>query len=712
MGITHRRTRTDRAARGAVEVPLPACLTFMPSVFLSYAHADAEQAQRLYDDLTRAGVDVWLDRESLLPGQQWKPAIESAIRTTRYFLALLSTVSVSRRGYVNRELAIALEALDEFPSDDVYVIPARLEACAPSHPRLRDLHWVDLYPDWDRGVAKILKVIGAAAPPRSSESPPTERQTDGRERTPPRRDPVRRREPERAVAPRPRWRGREKTLRVLKPAAGYALAVVVGVVFAIGPLLMLGVVDHLTALFWTILTLAELSSATVAGWAVRRIRSISRPAGVVVVAATWLSILGFVVSLSSTRESGYTWIMMILGGIYVLIGGAAVDAIPRGDLRAALGSMAVLGFVLCAMIWLPDVTAPAPPFALEEAFSDPGLYDAVLSPDGNRLASLHSESGKHYQAKLWDRKPRTLATTIDLPDWSFADVRFSADGRRLILAADTLAACFFVACTRYPRARIWDTQSGREVATIRDSASGDGFLPVISPDGALVAFSGERSVRLWSGLTGTLARELPGPARSLQFAPNGRLVVVMPDSFHVSVWDAQTGQRVSSVSSAPRPITAVALSADGRMLGTGSVDGSVSVWNAGSGALLKRMIPDTASAPIGSISFSSDARLVATTSADTTARLWDVGQGSWTFTWKAERLEFVSRSGLVVTYDGQDFSVWGAEKAVYRQSLHFPRGFWGRTPGLTISADGGLVVVDGSVVSIFRNRSKATASSP
>lgn len=137
----------------------------MASVFISYARANAEQALRLYQDLTRAGVDVWLDQEDLLPGQHWKPAIENAIRNSRYFIALLSSESVNRRGYVQKELVIALDVLDEFPSEDIFVIPARLDACSPTHAKLKDLHWVDLYPDWDRGVARILQVVGNSSEP-------------------------------------------------------------------------------------------------------------------------------------------------------------------------------------------------------------------------------------------------------------------------------------------------------------------------------------------------------------------------------------------------------------------------------------------------------------------------------------------------------------------------------------------------------------------
>ncbi len=43
-------------------------------VFLCHAHADRDPVCGLYTRLTQDGVDAWLDREKLLPGQDgnWK----------------------------------------------------------------------------------------------------------------------------------------------------------------------------------------------------------------------------------------------------------------------------------------------------------------------------------------------------------------------------------------------------------------------------------------------------------------------------------------------------------------------------------------------------------------------------------------------------------------------------------------------------------------
>lgn len=129
-------------------------------IFISYAKEDAVSARLLRQDLADAGADTWLDSEDLLGGSNWRLAIGEAIRECSHFVALLSSKSVSKRGYVQKELKTALDVLDEFPEGDVFIIPVRLDDCRPTSHRLCDLHWVDMFPDWTAGVRKILKTLG------------------------------------------------------------------------------------------------------------------------------------------------------------------------------------------------------------------------------------------------------------------------------------------------------------------------------------------------------------------------------------------------------------------------------------------------------------------------------------------------------------------------------------------------------------------------
>ena len=96
-----------------------------PAVFLSYAKEDSEVAERLYDALTLLGARPWMDSHDLIPGQDWKREIRSAIQRSDFVILLLSQRSVSKQGFVQREIREALEVYETLPEGRVYLIPAR-----------------------------------------------------------------------------------------------------------------------------------------------------------------------------------------------------------------------------------------------------------------------------------------------------------------------------------------------------------------------------------------------------------------------------------------------------------------------------------------------------------------------------------------------------------------------------------------------------------
>jgi len=129
------------------------------TVFISYAHEDAEIALKIYDDLRIAGVSPWIDKENILPGDKWKLKIKEAIKSCSYFLAILSSHSVSKEGYVQHELKIAMDVLEEKPPTKRFLIPAKIDNCKPQDDRLNDIQYADFSLNYDRGFSKVLKAI-------------------------------------------------------------------------------------------------------------------------------------------------------------------------------------------------------------------------------------------------------------------------------------------------------------------------------------------------------------------------------------------------------------------------------------------------------------------------------------------------------------------------------------------------------------------------
>ena len=129
-------------------------------LFLSYSRADEGNARRLYGDLTQLGLDVWFDRSSLSAGDEWKTIIEGAIRRSDLVIVLLSSQSISRRGYFNSEMRLALRVLETIPFGQRYVLPCRLDDCEIPDPLLA-FHTVDLFPKYRSGFKRLVAAVGS-----------------------------------------------------------------------------------------------------------------------------------------------------------------------------------------------------------------------------------------------------------------------------------------------------------------------------------------------------------------------------------------------------------------------------------------------------------------------------------------------------------------------------------------------------------------------
>ncbi len=127
-------------------------------IFISYVTEDQAIAKKLYNDLKRSGIKPWLYSD-ILPGQNKKTEIIKAIKDSNYFLALFSSNSVSKRGFVQKEQKLALEILDESPPGKIFFIPVRVDECKPADEKLQDIQYVDIFPSYEKGLNLVLHVL-------------------------------------------------------------------------------------------------------------------------------------------------------------------------------------------------------------------------------------------------------------------------------------------------------------------------------------------------------------------------------------------------------------------------------------------------------------------------------------------------------------------------------------------------------------------------
>ena len=134
------------------------------NVFIAYVEEDLVHARRLREALATAGYAPWLDKDQLLVGQNWPRAIERAIDLSDAFVACLSTKSLAKRGQFQSELRYALDCADRMPLDETFLLPVRFDSCAVPMQIERQVQYVDLFPDFDRGFRQLLRALRKRKP--------------------------------------------------------------------------------------------------------------------------------------------------------------------------------------------------------------------------------------------------------------------------------------------------------------------------------------------------------------------------------------------------------------------------------------------------------------------------------------------------------------------------------------------------------------------
>ena len=114
-------------------------------VFISYASQDRSLVSELSRRLANEGwIDPWVDEKKLLPGHDWRLKIDEAVETSDIVIICLSNNSVTKEGYVQKELRYAREIALEKPEETIFLVPLRLDECEV--PRgLRFFQWADFF---------------------------------------------------------------------------------------------------------------------------------------------------------------------------------------------------------------------------------------------------------------------------------------------------------------------------------------------------------------------------------------------------------------------------------------------------------------------------------------------------------------------------------------------------------------------------------------
>jgi Tol biopolymer transport system component len=191
-------------------------------------------------------------------------------------------------------------------------------------------------------------------------------------------------------------------------------------------------------------------------------------------------------------------------------------------------------------------------------------------------------------------------------------------------------------------AHMLDRQTNINTIRIRDAegkeifstSAGLGGISVLefSPDGSVVvAGSNDADLRVWSARNGELLRlidELPVVMFTLAFSPDGKWLAAAGVDRAVYLWDTRTWKLARKITGQPEMISALAFSQDGKRLVTGGFSELAAatpvkliVWDVATGKQLRVM-----SAPrrVSHVVFSPDGRQIASAYGNNSVNLWRV----------------------------------------------------------------------------------------
>jgi hypothetical protein len=125
-------------------------------IFLCHSSGDKPQVYQLYQRLRADGFEPWLDKEDLLPGQDWRKEIPKAVRAADVVIVCLSRRAITKNGYIQQEIEFALDAAESQPAGAISLIPVKLKECSVPD-RLSRWQWVNLF-ERD-GYERLLRAL-------------------------------------------------------------------------------------------------------------------------------------------------------------------------------------------------------------------------------------------------------------------------------------------------------------------------------------------------------------------------------------------------------------------------------------------------------------------------------------------------------------------------------------------------------------------------
>jgi WD40 repeat protein/DNA-binding SARP family transcriptional activator len=248
----------------------------------------------------------------------------------------------------------------------------------------------------------------------------------------------------------------------------------------------------------------------------------------------------------------------------------------------------------------------------------------ALAPDGRTAAAITANGQLRFanlNGSLGPLQP-AYAQDQDAAAWSLA---FSRNGRWLATAG-----------LPPPSLRLWDVSHRKIVSTTLLSPYGIATDVTFSPDGTKLAVAAHdpegsgAAIEILSVPQLAQLKTVRAPAaKSLEFSPDGRLLVLGDDQGRVWLYDTRTWRpRGHPLIAHTSAVDTVNISPDGRTLATTSNDGTTRLWDLASGRPLGAALPGLTQHDVAA-AFVNGANSLVTLYDNGQGYEWDVQPQSW-----------------------------------------------------------------------------------